>query len=90
MADLVLREADGWEELTEIPNAVRHGLEVGEFWAAVGSGATKAAIGVLEDAGFEFRSEIAEVRAYYQPDAMAGEMLRVWVRFGHRRTSRRS
>jgi len=81
MADLVLREADGWEELTEIPDAIRHGLEVGEFWAAVGSGATKKAVGLLEDAGFEFDQRISGVRAYYQPDSMAGELLRVWIKF---------
>lgn len=89
MADLVLREADGWEELTEIPNAIRHGFEVGEFWAAVGSGATKKAIGILEDAGFEFQTEVVGVRAYYEPDDIAGEMLRVWVKFGPREWSPR-
>lgn len=82
MADLVLREEDGWDELEEILDAIRGGhLEVGEFWEAVARGATKQAVGFLEDAGFQFDRDIAGVRAYYEPDDIHGELLRVWVKF---------
>jgi hypothetical protein len=80
--DLVLREEDGWEELDEMLDAIRQGhLEVGEFWAAVGRGATKVAVGLLEDAGFEFDRDVAGIRAYYEPDEVHGDFLRVWVKF---------
>jgi len=80
--DLVLREEDGWEELEEMLDAIRIGhLEVPEFWEAVGRGSTKVAVGLLEEAGFEFDRDIAAVRAYYEPDDVHGELLRVWVKF---------
>lgn len=83
MADFVIREADGWEELDEIQEAIRHGaLETGELWAAVGNGSTKVAVTILENAGFEFDQKVTGVRALYVPDAMLGELLRVWVKFG--------
>lgn len=82
MADLVLRKEDGWEELDEIQEAIRHGhLEVGEFWSAVAQGSTRKAVGLLEDAGFEFNQKVAKVRAIYEPDDIRGEFLRVWVKF---------
>jgi hypothetical protein len=82
MADLVLREQDGWEELEHVLDAIRVGyLEVGEFWSAVARGSTKVAVGLLEDAGYEFDRDIAGIRAYYEPDDIHGELLRVWVKF---------
>lgn len=82
MADLVIRESDGWEELGEIPDAIRVGhLEVGELWGAVAKGSTRKAVRLLEDAGFEFDRDVAGVRAIMEPDDIHGEFLRVWVKF---------
>jgi hypothetical protein len=82
VADLVLREADGWEELGKVSDAVkgRH-FDVHEFWSALGRGATKSAVGFLEEAGYEFYHPVAGVRAYYQPDSMDEDFLRIWVKY---------
>jgi hypothetical protein len=82
VADLVLREADGWEELGKVLDAVkgRH-FDVQEFWSALARGAMKAAVGLLEEAGYEFYHPVASVRAYYQPDEIHGELLRIWVKY---------
>lgn len=82
MADLVLREADGWEELGNVLEAVRgRQFDVHEFWSAVARGSTRAAVGFLEEAGYEFYRQVAGIRAYYQPDDIHGEFLRIWLKY---------
>lgn len=88
MADLVIREADGWEELEELQAAIRHGgLDIGELWSAVGNGSTKVAVTLLEDSGYEFDQKVTGVRMLSVPDDMLGERYRVWVKFGPRKES---
>jgi len=82
MADLVIRKEDGWDELENVLEALRVGhLDVGTFWSAVARGSTKAALRELEDAGYEFYHPVSAVRAYYEPDEIHGEFLRIWVKY---------
>lgn len=80
MADLIIREADGWEELDEIDLTFEGGID--PLWTTVSLGDLDEAQSLLEDDGFDFEEEeIAAIRMIAVPDDVRGERIRIWVKY---------
>lgn len=81
MADFVIREADGWEELDEFEAVAREHQVIDELWAAVGSGDRAASGEILRDMGFIEEDEMMiGFKMIAVPDDIHGETLRAWVK----------
>lgn len=84
MADLVISEAEGWEELEDVQGAIASGeLDEHTFWNALGQGDHRAALEELYQAGWfddEDEPPSLQVYALREPDDIIGSRLRVWVR----------
>lgn len=80
MADLIIREADGWEELEEVDLTFEGGID--PLWVAVSRGEIDEAQTLLEDDGFDFDGEeITAIRVIATPDDLRGERIRIWVKY---------
>jgi hypothetical protein len=82
VVDLIIREADGWKEITDILRE-SPSFPWSSFWEAAGSGSGAAAVVVSDyvedDDGEAMRPEAVRVVAV--PDSFHGERVRVWARF---------
>lgn len=81
--DLELTARRGWLELTPMPEATA------DLWDAFVSGNNTLVALALEDQGYDFRDadgyafeDALHFRALLEPDALAGAMLRIWVKSG--------
>lgn len=87
MPDLVLREANGWHEITDLLDLGR--LDEAALWGAAGQGNWVQADQLLWDAlNPDFEKRYVEIlgeappKALYvvkEPDDIRGEWLRVWA-----------
>lgn len=80
MADLIIREADGWEELDDVTAALNY-FNFNDLWAAVGQGDYHTAQNLLEEY-YDFEDdEIASLHVISEPDDIKGEHIRIWVKY---------
>lgn len=81
--DLVIREADGWEELDEFQEALNEpgGPGIREIWDASAVGDLGAVAEALDDLGFELGGKLAGFRFIIEPDDILYEHYRAWVKY---------
>lgn len=85
--NLVIREEDGWVEISEIVSQIPLPAQR-EIWQLVGKGDMERAAEVLDmEAGAPVEDlfgmkPIEAIQALTVPDDILGERLRVWVRAG--------
>jgi len=97
MADLVLREKDGWIEVSEIQGALYiHEKEMLMDYLSRGDVPSASAVIDYRDTGIwlDRRQEslaeslgskigmlpITDIKAFYEPNPMLGQFLRIWVK----------
>jgi hypothetical protein len=82
MADLVITEDDGWEELEDLMEAIQSGgVRAGDLEDAIRSGDFDEAMSLLDSAGYEFEKDsTVDFRMFLVPDDIIGYVYRVWVR----------
>jgi hypothetical protein len=83
VADLIIREADGWEELEDVETAIADGsLEIEDLWKAAGTHDAEECQAILESAGWEWEEgdEIDAVKLIEEPDDILGQHTRIWVK----------
>ena len=85
MSDLVIRQADGWTEITSlVVDAINLGrINMNEIWAMAGQGRTEDIEGHLrmsEMINDHFGQKMPTAfHLVMVPDAVRGELVRVWV-----------
>lgn len=87
MADLVIREKDGWIEITDVVDELGP-VSKQELWDFAGTGDVEQAQQLLDmelgDAIEEKidMAEITGIKVVSVPDDIKGENLRVWIKIG--------
>lgn len=85
MADLVIREADGWIEISQIVSEIAPDAQR-ELWGYSGAGDVESAQAVLDmEAGADLENligtrDLEAVLVLSVPDDRRGDRLRVWIK----------
>lgn len=85
MSDLVIRQADGWTEITPmVVDAINLGrVNMNEIWTMMGQGRTEdveAQLRMSETINDYFGQKMPTAfHLVMVPDSMRGELVRVWV-----------